>query len=280
MKQVANGFAKMVMVLSLVVGVLALQNCQDSQKYALRFKNMAAGPVSFVLNGSLQAISGADSMPSAIDVQYVMHFSRVPVRTYDDGSIRFSMNADSVEYQSKQRSVEECRHIEKYLANQQVQIKMNEFGEVDDVQGVQDMPELQEVGLDMGRLLLKLQPALPGFDISVGSTWEKEHALPSPSGAPAFVYKWFRVNRVFQKNGMAHAEILVNIKYRIEGKEQQEPSIQSDQFILGSGSLVWNIVQGDIVQAALEIQGAVHILGADISEPVQVRQVLNLRRKS
>jgi hypothetical protein len=60
--------------------------------------------------------------------------------------------------------------------------------------------------------------------------------------------------------------------------------LNEHDFILGSGDVLFNITDGQIQDATLEITGSLNVLSSskypDSVPPMQVRQVLRLRRLS
>ena len=66
---------------------------------------------------------------------------------YDDGSGRFEMKIDSVNYNSDKRSVDEFRNIEKYLSIRNFQFKLNHDGIITDptIENALDMPSEDEL---------------------------------------------------------------------------------------------------------------------------------------
>lgn len=287
MSSSVTGVRKAIYLSATAFLIVLLSGCQEKEKYTIKFAKGAESEKKFRFSGTLQAVSSDTTLPKALDVRYDMLLHRVPVNKYDDGSARYKLQVDSLNYHSEQRTVEECRHIERYMADQFLEFKMNERGEINDFTAPAKLPELENAGLDLRRLIMKLQPVLPAFEIHEGSTWEKEHALPGKmnadgsEGKPGFVYKWFRVQKIYEKDGKRYAEVLMNLKYRLQNEAGEEPAVQTSDFILGSGSVVFDILEGDLHQVNLEINGKVNVISSNDSlPPIQMRQTLRMRQES
>jgi len=269
----------------LMAGACLLASCQD-EKVQLAFNTTDSSAQQYLLDSQLKVIVGEDSggeggmSAMGSRVQALIHSGLVV--SYDDGSGRFLMQADSVRYSSDQRSVEECRHVERYLAMQDFQFKMARDGQMKEVKMAEYVPDLERTDIDLRRLLIKIQPVLPGTPVGLGSTWERQHLLTEAGGKQSFVYKWFRVEDIFQRDGSTYAKMQMNIKYRVE---EGDTSLHEKDggFVLGSGSVLFNVTQGKIEEGMLEINGKLKSLQdtpADSSPDMRVRQTISLRRAS
>lgn len=260
--------------------VVALVGCKSDQ-VQIRFDTKGSAPQNFQLESQMKLIlQSPTDTPSALGSRLRVRFHSTPVVSYDDGSARFQVDADSVSYHSDQRSVEECLHIERSLSLQEFQYKMGANGAIQDVRMGQFVPDLERTDLDLRRLLLKIQPELPGSPVSMGDTWERQHALSEGAGQNAIVYKWFQVEDVFEHNQKRMVKLRMNLKYKLEASEGRH--FGSQDFVLGSGDVLFNITDGQIEEATLEITGILDILAplvqTDSSSSMRVRQVIWLRR--
>jgi hypothetical protein len=191
------------------------------------------------------------------------------------------MQADTISYRSNQRSVEECRHIEQVLLKQHIGFKMNPHGELLNFSHSGDVPLEQQTVNDLGRMLLKIQPVLPAFLVVEGSTWETEQVIPNEKGNDGLMYKWFRVQKIQIEESKVLALIDVNIKYRMATEEASDRvSFSHEDFLLGAGQIRFNISEGLIEQADVEISGRIKAMAKDLDPelpPMRVRQMLKMR---
>lgn len=267
----------------LLAGVFALAACQKHE-VQLVFNTSDSSGMQFLLDSQLKVIVGEDTNSGTMEsmssrVQARIHSGLVV--SYDDGSGRFLMQADSVRYSSDQRSVEECRHIERYLTLQEFQFKMGRDGQMKEVKMAEFVPDMESTDIDLRRLLLKIQPVLPGTPVALGATWERQHALTEADGRQSFVYKWFRVEDIFERDGDTFAKLQMNIKYRVE--DGDSTLVQKDDFVLGSGTVLFNVTKGQIEEGMLEINGKLNVLqdaSATAAPDMRVRQVISVRRAS
>ena len=268
----------------LMAGVLGLGAC-GQQEVRLAFNTSDSSGQQFLLDSQLKVIVGEDTNVRSMEAMGSRIQARIHsglVVSYDDGSGRFLLQADSVRYSSDQRSVEECRHIERYMSLQEFQFKMGKDGLMQEVKKAEYVPDLERTDVDLRRLLLKIQPVLPGSPVSLGSTWERQHLLTEADGRQAFVYKWFRVEDIFERSGETFARMQMNVKYRVEDGDSTLRSTE-DAFVLGSGTVLFNVTRGQIEEGMLEINGKLKALQqgvADSAPDMRVRQVISMRRAS
>lgn len=263
---------------------LVFAACQKNE-VRLAFNTSDSTARQYLLDSQLKVIVGEDSNAGPMEAMSSRVQARIHsglVVAYDDGSGRFLMQADSVRYNSDQRSVEECRHIERYLALQEFQFKMGRDGQMKEVKMAEFVPDLEQTDIDLRRLLLKIQPVLPGTPVALGTTWERQHMVAEADGRQSFVYKWFRIEDIFTRDGTTFAKMQMNIKYRVEEGDSTLRT-QDDGFVLGSGSVLFNVTSGQIEEGMLEINGKLKALQdapTDTSPNMRVRQVISLRRAS
>lgn len=277
-------FQSLLRFFPLAVLTAGLCSC-ERQEVNLVFNTQNVTETRYKLDSQLKVIVGEDSNSGpmeSMNTRLQATISSGLVVAYDDGSGRFLMQADSVRYNSDQRSVEECRHIERSLALQEFQFKMARDGQMKDVKMAEFIPDLDKTDLDLRRLLVKIQPVLPGTPVVQGATWERQHAMDEDDGRQAFIYKWFRVEDIFERNGTIFAKMQMNVKYRIADLDSslRQPS---SEFVLGSGSVLFNVTQGQIEEGMLEINGKMKVYQdstQDSAPDMRVRQVISLRRES
>jgi hypothetical protein len=177
---------------------------------------------------------------------------------FDNGSARFEMKIDTVDYKSDKRSVEEFRYIEKYLASQHFQFKMMGDGSMSDP-SVEDQalqPGTEE--LNLMKVFMKIQPVLPGSPVKLGDVWERSVEIPG-NGAMTTVYKAFKLEDVFVHDGVQMAKIGMNIKYKEIPDTTANVRMESKGFIVGSGSILFDITHGVVQSGNLEISGHIDV---------------------
>ena len=264
-----------------------LLSCQ-TDKIPLRFNTKGTTPVRYSLESQMKlilqgaALQSDTGTPQALGSRLSAVVSSTPIVSYDDGTARFQLQADSVSYRSDQRSVEECAHIEKSLNMQDFQYKMGSNGEMQDLRMNEFVPDLERTDIDLRRLMLKIQPVLPGTPVSVGESWERQQVFTEGSGQQSFVYKWFQVEDVFERDGKTMAKLRMNIKYKLDDSTSTSLRLKGNDFILGSGDVLFNVTDGVIDDGTLEINGSLNVLSAQKSDDtlpdMQVRQTIHLRR--
>lgn len=264
--------------------LVGLGGCQREQVH-LAFNTKDSTGMRYILDSQLKVIVGEDSNSSpmeSMNSRIQATLSSGLLVAYDDGSGRYSMQADSVSYNSDQRSVEECRHIERYLTLQEFQFKMGQDGQMNEVKMAEFVPDLEQTDVNLRRLFVKIQPVLPKSPVALGATWERQHTLSESDGRQVFVYKWFRVEDIFQRDGMTYAKMQMNIKYQVAGLDSTQGVVGSD-FVLGSGSILFNVSQGQVEEGMLELNGKLKHLQESVTDSsldMLVRQVISLRRAS
>ena len=198
---------------------------------------------------------------------------------YDDGTGRFLLRVDSASYSSDNRSVEEADHIQRYLQTQAVQYKMGGDGEMSSVR-LDEMVALPDVGdVDIRRVFLKVQPVLPAGKIAVGDSWERQQVIADENGKQSVVYKWFKLEEVFERSGVKLAKLKMNVRYK-QNSEDDAQIMESPDFILGSGTILFDIDAGKVVEGELLIEGKVRIIEKKLGDTIpdlRVRQKITLR---
>ena len=198
---------------------------------------------------------------------------------YDDSSARFEIKVDSVEYTSDKRSVEEYRYVEQYLSSQNFQFKMAKDGLMSEpvMDNYVSHPESNQ--LEIAKLFLKIQPVFPGKPVHVGESWERQHAITGENNEQTVIYKNFTLEDVFNRNGVLLAKIRMNMRYK---QVTNDPQIKmnSEDFIVGSGFLIFNVTMGVVEESVLEVNGKVNVSDKFSEEEIpklRVIQKLKLR---
>lgn len=266
----------------LISSLFFLAACEE-KSVLLGFNTQNPSPESYELTSSMQAILNADENASdsaqsmSADVRILLRSELLSA--YDDGTGRFLLSIDSANYTSNVRSVEESDHIERYLKTQAVQYKMGSDGEMSAVQ-FDEMVALPDIGdVDVRKIFLKIQPILPSAPIAVGDSWERSQAITDENGKLNVAYKWFLLEEVLERDGARFAKIKMNVRYR-QSSEDEKQLTESPDFILGSGTILFNIDAGKIVEGSLTVEGKLRVIekaAGDTIPDLRIRQKISLR---
>lgn len=254
----------------------------DKNDVVLAFNTQNAAPQTLVMESSLNVLLPEDSSsskPESMLTQVKVRSSLNMLVPYDDGSARFEMKIDSVDYTSDKRSVEEFRNVEKYLSTQHFQFKLASDGTVSDpvVEDSDLKPGAEDI--DLIKLFLKAQPVLPGSPVAIGESWERPVTIPSAGGVTT-VYKSFTLDDVMLQEGAQIAKITMNLKYKEEADSTSNVQMKSHGFVVGTGSIFFDITHGVISSANLEINGDLDVadlIAGDTVPNMHVIQKVSLR---
>jgi hypothetical protein len=177
---------------------------------------------------------------------------------YDDGSARFEMKVDSVEYTSDKRSVDEFRNIEKLVSVQHIQFKQTSDGTISDPVVEDAEVKLGDDDIDLMKIFLKIQPVLPAKPVAIGESWERMVTIPGTNSTTT-VYKSFTLEDVMLHDGAQIAKIGMNLKYKEEPDSTSDLHMESRGFIVGSGSILFDVSHGAVASANLEINGDLNV---------------------
>ena len=254
----------------------------DSNDVSLAFNTQNAPVQKYFLESSIDAMLPSDSgvtVPEAMETHLKVQATLSELVAYDNGSGRFEMKIDSVDYKSDKRTVEDYLYIEKYLLTQHFQYKMAPDGSVSEpaVEDVALQPGSEE--LNLLKLFMKVQPILPGNPVKVGETWERPVEIPE-SGKTTTVYKSFTLEEVFLHDGVQMAKIGMNVKYQEVVDSTANVQMESKGFIVGSGSILFDITHGAVSSVSLELSGHVDIndiVAGNVIPDMHVLQKIKLR---
>ena len=270
--------------LSLLFSLLTVFVACEDKSISLGFNTQNPTPENYELKSSLHVLL---DVPKNVPVEMQQSMSaKVEVlvhsellAAYDDGTGRFMLRVDSANYSSDNRSVEETDHIQRYLKTQLVQYKMGSDGEMSSVR-FDEMVALPDVGdIDIRRIFLKVQPVLPSSPLAVGDTWERQQMLTDDNNKQSVVYKWFKLEEVFDRDGVKIAKLRMNVRYK-QNSEDDAQIMESPDFVLGSGTILFDIAAGKVVEGELDIEGKVRVIekkGGDTIPDLRVRQKITLR---
>lgn len=233
----------------------------DSNDVSLAFNTQNAPPQKYFLESSLDAMLPSDSgvtVPEAMETHLKVQATLSELVSYDNGSGRFEMKIDSVDYKSDKRTVEDYLYIEKYLLTQHFQYKMAPDGSVSEpaVEDVALQPGSEE--LNLLKLFMKVQPILPGNAVKVGETWERPVEIPE-NGKTTTVYKSFTLDEVFVHDGVQMAKISMNVRYKEVVDSTANVQMESKDFIVGTGTVLFDITHGVVSSVNLELTGHVDV---------------------
>ena len=271
-------------LLSLLFSLLTVFVACEDKSISLGFDTQNPTPENYELKSSLHVLL---DVPKNVPVEMQQSMSaKVEVlvhsellAAYDDGTGRFMLRVDSANYSSDNRSVEETDHIQRYLKTQLVQYKMGSDGEMSSVR-FDEMVALPDVGdIDIRRIFLKVQPVLPSSPLAVGDTWERQQMLTDDNNKQSVVYKWFKLEEVFDRDGVKIAKLRMNVRYK-QNSEDDAQIMESPDFVLGSGTILFDIAAGKVVEGELDIEGKVRVIekkDGDTIPDLRVRQKITLR---
>lgn len=271
-------------LLSLLFSLLTVFVACEDKSISLGFNTQNPTPENYELKSSLHVLL---DVPKNVPVEMQQSMSaKVEVlvhsellAAYDDGTGRFMLRVDSANYSSDNRSVEETDHIQRYLKTQLVQYKMGSDGEMSSVR-FDEMVALPDVGdIDIRRIFLKVQPVLPSSPLAVGDTWERQQMLTDDNNKQSVVYKWFKLEEVFDRDGVKIAKLRMNVRYK-QNSEDDAQIMESPDFVLGSGTILFDIAAGKVVEGELDIEGKVRVIekkDGDTIPDLRVRQKIMLR---
>lgn len=233
----------------------------DNSAVSLAFNTQNAPQQKYYLESTLNVFAPQDSMtvtPESMETHLWSMATLSQMVAFDNGTARFEMKIDSVDYKSDKRSVEEYTNIAKYLKTQHYQFKMAGDGSISDPE-VEDMalqPGTEE--LNLMKLFMKVQPILPGSPVKVGETWERPVEIPD-NGKMTTVYKSFTLEEVYLHDGAQMAKVKMNVKYKEVPDPDAKVQMESDGFVVGSGTLLFDITHGVIATASMELSGHLNI---------------------
>ena len=271
-------------LLSILFSLLTVFVACEDKSISLGFNTQNPTPENYELKSSLHVLL---DVPKNVPVEMQQSMSaKVEVlvhsellAAYDDGTGRFMLRVDSANYSSDNRSVEETDHIQRYLKTQLVQYKMGSDGEMSSVR-FDEMVALPDVGdIDIRRIFLKVQPVLPSSPLAVGDTWERQQMLTDDNNKQSVVYKWFKLEEVFDRDGVKIAKLRMNVRYK-QNSEDDAQIMESPDFVLGSGTILFDIAAGKVVEGELDIEGKVRVIekkDGDTIPDLRVRQKITLR---
>jgi hypothetical protein len=233
----------------------------DSNDVSLAFNTQNAPVQKYFLESSIDAMLPSDSgvtVPEAMETHLKVQATLSELVAYDNGSGRFEMKIDSVEYKSDKRTVEDYLYIQKYLLTQHFQYKMAPDGSVSEpaVEDVALQPGTEE--LNLLKLFMKVQPILPGNPVKVGETWERPVEIPE-SGKTTTVYKSFTLEEVYVHDGAQMAKINMTVKYKEQIDSTANVQMESKNFIVGEGTLLFDNTHGVVSSVNLRFTGHVNV---------------------
>lgn len=255
--------------------------CSCGDEYTLAFNTQNVQPQTFFLESSLNAILPVDTStgnPEAMNTHLVVKATNSLLTAYDDGSAKFQMKIDSVDYKSDKRSVDEFRSMERYMSTEHFQFKMATDGIVSDAV-IEDSVMIGSEALDLIRLFLKVQPLLPGKPVAVGESWERPMEIPGKN-ASTVVYKAFTLEEKYLHDGVNMAKIHMNLKYKEVADSTSDMRMNSNGFIVGEGTILFDMTHGVISSVTLELTGDLSVsdlVAGSVIPEMHVIQKIKLR---
>ncbi len=266
---------------ALSIALLTLCSCERND-FHLVFNTQTVSPQSFILESTLNASVPGDSvtMPESMRTHVSVRSTMNLLMSYDDGSGRFEMKIDSVDYNSDKRSVDEFRNIQKYLSIQNFQFKMDQDGVVSDptIENALDMPSEDE--LNLIPLFLKAQPLLPEKPVQLGESWERQIPIHGKGNSTTTVYKTFTLQDVYLKDGVRMAKIHMGMKYLELPDTTANFQLKSKDYVVGDGMVLFDVTHGMLTSAEMTIIAQLDVcdlIAGDTIPSMNVNQKITLR---
>ena len=266
---------------ALSIALLTLCFCERND-FHLVFNTQTVSPQSFILESTLNASVPGDSvtMPESMRTHVSVRSTMNLLMSYDDGSGRFEMKIDSVDYNSDKRSVDEFRNIQKYLSIQNFQFKMDQDGVVSDptIENALDMPSEDE--LNLIPLFLKAQPLLPEKPVQLGESWERQIPIHGKGNSTTTVYKTFTLQDVYLKDGVRMAKIHMGMKYLELPDTTANFQLKSKDYVVGDGMVLFDVTHGTLTSAEMTIIAQLDVcdlIAGDTIPSMNVNQKITLR---
>jgi len=266
---------------ALSIALLTLCSCERND-FHLVFNTQTVSPQSFILESTLNASVPGDSvtMPESMRTHVSVRSTMNLLMSYDDGSGRFEMKIDSVDYNSDKRSVDEFRNIQKYLSIQNFQFKMDQDGVVSDptIENALDMPSEDE--LNLIPLFLKAQPLLPEKPVQLGESWERQIPIHGKGNSTTTVYKTFTLQDVYLKDGVRMAKIHMGMKYLELPDTTANFQLKSKDYVVGDGMVLFDVTHGTLTSAEMTIIAQLDVcdlIAGDTIPSMNVNQKITLR---
>ena len=274
-------FIKFGALSALSIAFLTLCSCERNEIH-LSFNTQRVGPQSFILESTLNASLPGDSLnePESMRTHVSVRSTMSLLMSYDDGSGRFEMKIDSVDYTSDKRSVDEFRNIEKYLSIQNFQFKLNHDGIITDptIENSMEMPSEDE--LNLIPLFLKAQPLLPEKPVKLGESWERQMPIFGKGSSSTTVYKTFTLQDVYLQDGVRMARIHMGMKYLELPDTTSNLQLKSSDYVVGDGMVLFDVTHGIISSAEMNIVAVLDIcdlVAGDTLPSMNVNQKITLR---
>lgn len=236
--------------------------------------------VSAVMDATVELDSGSTAKPESMHTSLFLSSKFSMLAAYDDGSSRYQVEIDSVSYTSDKRSMEELAYMERSIKTQGFQYKIASDGEIMSMPAAENfVPVLGAYDIDVAKLFVKLQPVLPGKPVAVGESWERQHAA-SESDKQTIIYKTFTLEDVFYRGASKIAKIELGVRYK-QNDEDSVMKLESKDFLVGRGTLLFDVSLGRIEEISVEITGNLTIhekSGSKTYPDFNVRQKLKMKR--
>jgi hypothetical protein len=274
-------FTKFSAFSALSVALFCLCSCERNE-IRLSFNTQTVSPQTFVLESTLNASIPGDSVnePESMRTHVNVRSTMSLLMSYDDGSGRFEMKIDSVDYTSDKRSVDEFRNIEKYLSIQNFQFKLDHDGIITDptIENALDMPS--EDDLNLIPLFLKAQPLLPEKPVKLGESWERQMPIFGKGNSSTTVYKTFTLQDVFLQDGVRMAKIHMGVKYLELPDTTSNLQLKSSDYVVGDGMVLFDVTHGIISSAEMNLVAVIDVcdlVAGDTLSSMNVNQKITLR---
>ena len=274
-------FTKFYAISALSVALFSLCSCERNEIH-LAFNTQTASPQSYVLESTLNASLPGDSntVPESMHTHVSVRSTMSLLMSYDDGSGRFEMKIDSVNYNSDKRSVDEFRNIEKYLSIQNFQFKLDRDGIISNPTIENAVDVLSEDELNLIPLFLKAQPILPEKPVKLGESWERQMPIRGKGNSSTTVYKTFTLQDVYLQDGVRMAKIHMGMKYLELPDTTSNLQLKSSDYVIGDGMVLFDVTHGTLSSAEMDILAKLDIfdlVAGDTLPSMNVNQKITLK---
>ena len=268
---------------ALSVALFSLCSCERNEIH-LAFNTQTTPPQSYVLESTLNVSLPGDSntVPESMHTHVSVRSTMSLLMPYDDGSGRFEMKIDSVDYTSDKRSVDEFRNIEKYLSIQNFQFKLDRDGIISNPMIENAVDVLSEDELNLIPLFLKAQPILPEKSVKLGESWERQMPIHGKGNSSTTVYKTFTLQDVYLQDGVRMAKIHMGMKYLELPDMTSNLQLKSSDYVIGDGIVLFDVTHGTISSAEMDILAKIDVfdlVAGDTLPSMNVNQKITLRNQ-
>lgn len=207
--------------------LLLLVGCSSRQVH-LRFVFQKNEVLRYAFNMSMDANVSDSSLTQYYSSSAFILVSQRFNEVYENGDGRSTVTVDSIRLKTDYLSEPETNNILELLKRSPITLKLSPYGDFLEMEGEEDLPQVEIEGMNLSRLLLKIQPILPHSGIAIGSEWEREQQIPvrnSLNSGTLYLKKHFQLLGLEDYKGHLCAKISFVVLANI-GLKESEKSFQ------------------------------------------------------